>query len=426
MHTRGGVELTPPTEFLEGLEYDALPPVMVGELVTGFSGCDAADRGDAGRRTVLRNEQFERLHRVIFGGANPAAWVGLRVKVFAFPNTSTSVRETYNESREFMEATLHDHPHIGMCRAGTLKSTQHALDIFQHVVQLGLEGIVIVNPGVLYGAKDYVDDHGDLVGTCFKLKQKIVLPGAEFKKTWEKKDKWKDGVKQTEHEYTTTIGTEVVRFTDQQERKQGYSRIKYMEHAPGLGNTFPCQSGYRHMHFATPDDMSVMVPAKAIPKKDDTIDMILGYERGVGRIRSWDRAEDAKILEAASAAVRLYNPRPFRAEDMQTSVEADREVRSKRKASPDAVTLVSDSDKAPAADPHAPAQSSRHMPKNHIARIGRSNAGVYTKAPDAGGAKAATEHEREARHKNLKARGGLSDKRADISLMLRQLKIHCS
>jgi NAD(P)-dependent dehydrogenase (short-subunit alcohol dehydrogenase family) len=151
-----------------------------------------------------------------------------------------------------------------------------------------------------------------------------------------------------------------------------------------------------------------------------------GTRQVPGDFRSWDRAEDAKILEAASAAVRLYNPRPFRAEDMQTPVEADREVRSKRKASPDAVILVSDSDKAPAADPHAPAQSSRHMPKNHIARIGRSNAGVYTKAPDAGGAKAETEHEREARHKNLKARGGLSYKRADISLMLRQLKIHCS
>ena len=91
MHTRGGLQLTPPPGFLEGLEYDALPPVMVGELVTGFSGCDTADRGDTGARTVLRNQQFARIHRVIFGGADPLNWVGLRVKVFAFPNTSTSV-----------------------------------------------------------------------------------------------------------------------------------------------------------------------------------------------------------------------------------------------------------------------------------------------------------------------------------------------
>ena len=98
----------------------------------------------------------------------------------AVPNTSTSVSETYDESRVWMEATLHDHPHIGMCRAGELQSTQHALDIFARVVQLGLEGIVIVNPRVRYGAKDYVDRHGDLVGTFFKLKKKIVLPGQVF------------------------------------------------------------------------------------------------------------------------------------------------------------------------------------------------------------------------------------------------------
>ena len=313
MHTRGGLQLTPPPGFLDGLEYDALPPVMVGELVTGFSGCDTADRGDAGARTVLRNEQFARLHRVIFGGADPAAWAGLRVKVFAFPNTSTSVSKTYDESRVWMEATLHDHPHIGMCRAGELQSTQHALDIFARVVQLGLEGIVIVNPRVRYGAKDYVDGGGDLVGTCFKLKQKIVLPGMEFEKTGRTKDVWKDGVKQVEHEFTTTIGTEVVRFTDQQPRPTGHARIKYMEHAPGLGDSFPCQSGYRHMHFATPEDMSVMVPAKAMPTKDWIVDMILGYETRVGRTRSWDRAEDSETLEKASSAVHLYNPCPFRA-----------------------------------------------------------------------------------------------------------------
>ena len=124
---------------------------------------------------------------------------------------------------------------------------------------------------------------------------------------------WKDGKKQTEHEFTTTIVNEGVRFTDQQPRPTGHSRIKYMEHAPGLGDSFPCQSGYRHMHFATPEDMSVMVPPKAMPTKDWIIDMILGYETRVGRTRSWDRAEDRETLERASAAVHLYNPRPFHA-----------------------------------------------------------------------------------------------------------------
>ena len=77
MHTRSGRKLTPPRGFLEGLEKSmSLPPVMVGELVTCFTGCDAADRGDAGRRTVLRNEQFAIIHRVIFGGDDPLNWVG--------------------------------------------------------------------------------------------------------------------------------------------------------------------------------------------------------------------------------------------------------------------------------------------------------------------------------------------------------------
>jgi hypothetical protein len=118
----------------------------------------------------LRNEQFARLHRVIFGGGDPAAWEGLRVKVFAFPNTSTNVWKTYNESRVWMEATLKDHPHIGMCRTGEVQSTQHAIDVFRHVVQMGLEGIVIVNGDVLYGTKTTHNRHDDEVGTCFKLK----------------------------------------------------------------------------------------------------------------------------------------------------------------------------------------------------------------------------------------------------------------
>jgi hypothetical protein len=69
MHTRGGLKLTPPPGFLEGLQLSMQhPPVMVGELVTSFTGCDAADRTDVGRRTLLRNEQFTIIHRVNEGG----------------------------------------------------------------------------------------------------------------------------------------------------------------------------------------------------------------------------------------------------------------------------------------------------------------------------------------------------------------------
>jgi hypothetical protein len=233
--------------------------------------------------------------------------------VFAFPTSGLDVKTTYVKALEVMAKTLRDHPHIGMCRAGELQSTQHAIDIFERVVQLGLEGLVIVNPAVLYGAKDTVDRHDDLSGTFFKLKQKIVLPGMPFQKTGETKDVWKDGQKQVEHAFTTTIGKEVVRFTDLQARETGFSRIKCMEHAPGMGNSFPCQSGYRHMHFATPQDSSVLVPVKGALQSNHVIENILGWDYTVGCIPSWGRPEDREILEQlpASSLLRLYNPRPF-------------------------------------------------------------------------------------------------------------------
>lgn len=325
MHTRGGKQLTPPHGFLEGLERNMqLPAVMVGELVTSFTGCEAEDRGDAGRRNVLRNEQFARIHRVIERGDDPRAWVGLRVKLFAFPGSKKDVGETYVEMKEVMTSSLHNHPHIGMCRAGQLiikeirenEAVDMAIEIFEHVVQMGFEGIVIVNPRVRYGAKDYVDDYEELVGTFFKLKQKIVLPGAEFQKTGRIKEVWKDGKKQTEHVFTTKIDNEEVHFTDLQPRPTGHARIKYMEHVPGMGNTFPCQSGYRHMHFAQPDDMSVRVAVAGALTKNVIRDNILGVHPTVGRILNWERDTDRQMLEKLDPVLHLYNPRPFRATDI--------------------------------------------------------------------------------------------------------------
>jgi hypothetical protein len=312
MHTRGGTKLTPPPGFLEGLQLSMQhPPVMVGELVTSFTGCETSDRADAGQRTVLRNEHFAIIHRVLERGDDPRAWVGLRVKVFAFPTSRQSVRRTYETSKEVMAKTLHDHPHIGMCRAGELQSTQHAIDIFERVVQLGLEGIVIVNPDVPYGTKHTENRHDDRFGTCFKMKQKVVLPYRPFRNTGRSKDVWKDGTKQSEHQFTTEVHGNEVGFTDQQGRETGRSRLKYMEYAAGAGDTFPCQSDYRHMHFATHEDMSVMVPAKKVQAKNFPIQNILGWDASVDRIRSWDIDEDRHALQQGSNYVRLHNPRPF-------------------------------------------------------------------------------------------------------------------
>jgi hypothetical protein len=195
------------------------------------------------------------------------------------------------------------------------ETTKHAIDIFRRVVQLGLEGIVIVNPEVVYGQIDFVIQQDDLTGTFFKLKQKVVLPGMKFERTGPTKDVWKDGVKQVEKAFITTVDRQRVNFTDLQDRETGHERIKYMEYeyVPGMGNKFPCQSGYRHMHFAMPQDMSVMVPAEEVPERNWPVENILGWDGTVGRIRSWDRDEDRQELEQLplSSLIRLYNPRPF-------------------------------------------------------------------------------------------------------------------
>lgn len=149
-----------------------------------------------------------------------------------------------------MATTLQHHQHIGMCDTGKLRNTQHAIDIFNSVVQMGLEGIVIVDADEEYGT--LVDRHGDDAQLFFKLQQKIVLPWTQITQG-KKIDRWKDGAEHPEHIYTMqNENNEKIEFTDEQDRKTGsYVRIKYMEHAPGMTNNFPCQSGYSHAHCYT-------------------------------------------------------------------------------------------------------------------------------------------------------------------------------
>ena len=184
MRTRKDTFLNPPPAFLQGLEKNKeLPSFMVGELVTNFTGCAEDDRTDKDKRNKKRNEQFSKLIRVFKG--KKSVWDGLRVKIFSFPHSSMdmqhvhssrSMKATYEHYSKVMQKTLQYHPHIGMCRFGTLKNTQHAIDIFNSVVQMGLEGIVIVNADVQYGALTEPRT-GDNAKFFFKLKQKIVLKG---------------------------------------------------------------------------------------------------------------------------------------------------------------------------------------------------------------------------------------------------------
>ncbi len=101
-------------------------------------------------------------HRIIF-----------RVKVFAFPNNTMTMGQTFKFYRDTMLKTLKYHPHIGMCRARDLKSNEHAIVIFKRVVQMGPEGIVICKREVMYC--DNQNRADDDVGNFFKLKQNAIL-----------------------------------------------------------------------------------------------------------------------------------------------------------------------------------------------------------------------------------------------------------
>ena len=323
MHTRSGLLLTPPPEFLAGLERsEGLPNVMVGELVTSFTGCAEGDRADPGRRNVLRNEQFAIIHRVITAGDDAENWEGLRVKVFAFPTSKKPIGEAYEQYANVFEKTIDHHPHIGLCRAGLVPSTAAALEIFRCVVRLGLEGIVIVNSKVTYG-ETHIQENDDFLGTFFKLKQKIVQQGTKFYNWHQPRDVWKDGTKHVEHRFKTTVDGEEVFFTDQQDRATGHARIKYMEHVPGM-DRFPCRDGYRHMHFATREDMSVTVPVPVAgePAGLYVVLNILGWDQRVRRILTWDIAEDRTKLEGSPARLRMHNPRPFRMREAEEAAAA--------------------------------------------------------------------------------------------------------
>ena len=201
MRTRKNTLLFPPPAFLQGLEQNKeLPSFMVGELVTNFTGCAEELRSDTANHTKVRNKQFGKLIRVFYGGED--VWNGLRVKIFSFPHSSMdmedehssrSMQETYKHYSKVMQKTIQHHPHIGMCRFGTLKNTQHAIDIFNSIVQMGLEGIVIVNANAQYGALDDPRTGDNAENQLFfKLKQKIVLPGRQVTQV-KQIERWKDG-----------------------------------------------------------------------------------------------------------------------------------------------------------------------------------------------------------------------------------------
>jgi len=399
MRTRTEFLLKPPDGFLAGLETNtALPSVLIGELVTEWNVCEEKYRSSAETRGQRRNEQFAKIHKIFEGDKNKDNWFNLRVKVFAFPTAvtasgdNTTVGEQYDASVQCMQNSFHNHQHIGVCKFAEVKSTADAIRVFNLVVQMGLEGIVIVNPGVPYA---------DLDGNFFKLKQKIVsdkqqvTPLHGIKKIHPHK--------KTEYAYQTTIENETMRFFDQQPHtgefaKARHARIKWMEYVPEMAGKFPCnEAGYRHMHFATYEDMTVEVPVNGHMTYQDVheITEMLGGNAGVNIFNPQGfRGKAAPTGPRHPASVRVEKTKELApALSPHTAGPPDEATRTKSDThagdeASNPITIDSDSDQHPEQKKRKPADApdaagaagTRAFDTRHLSRVGRSNAGVHTHA----------------------------------------------
>ena len=274
LQTRKGVAYYPPLDFLSGLKKSTqLPDVMVGELITDEKCWDENGFGDIENRAVKRNQQFSKLAKIWWNKAHPEdtkqaerdldkntkAWTGLRIKIFSFPSPQNThnIRETYCQNFQKMCAAIHNHPWIGMCNMLKVRKDHPELiiDIFRRVVQMGLEGIVLVEPDVKYADLNHPEDK-----KFFKLKPKTVLPLRYYKPVHPFFQVKPDGTTK-EYTYETEVKGKKIRFHDLIEiQRRNYSRIKYMEFARDVHN-FQCHQGIRHTHFAQDDDMSMEVSA---------------------------------------------------------------------------------------------------------------------------------------------------------------------
>ncbi len=231
-------QLHPPLEFLQGLENNKeLPNLMLGELATAFRGCDLNERRDQNRRNKPRNFTFAEIGKVLTS-QDPRVWIGLRIMLFAFPLEDLPMDKAYTNYRDIMQKTFSHHPHIGMCQVHGLRSTKEAIQIFKMVVQMGLEGIVIVD-----SAKTYYE------GIFYKLKPKavqVVDCRPKFvNRIAQSQTSKKDYVNHTEYMYEVKEiilegdSKKKVLFKDQQCRNSHSVswhpvRIKWMEYVKGF------------------------------------------------------------------------------------------------------------------------------------------------------------------------------------------------
>jgi hypothetical protein len=276
MQTRKGVNIYPPSDFLSGLEKSTdFPSVMVGELITDKLCLNPQ----------MRNEQFLQLQKIWWNNKmqldtskasardddqNIKAWTGLRIKIFSFPRTRIgnieqipTIEQDYNENLKHFQTHIQNHPHIGMCRMKLVSnSPEEIIEVFESVVAQGHEGIVIVDPEMRYF--DLNDQKG-----IFKLKQKIVVRAKSTCIGEQTKNDKKTLL------YQTIINQKTVQFPDRVSRQIAHKhpRIKYMEEMnveSKLKNSYQLRNGFRHVHIAFNNDLSMEVQRKVSVDKGES------------------------------------------------------------------------------------------------------------------------------------------------------------
>ena len=287
MHTRSGNELHPPTSFLEHVSLDFPDGMeMEGELVfDSDQRCDKPSRVFVEKRIEKRTDDFKQLHfSSLRSTKNFRIWNGLRIVLFAFPQTGSSFFQSFTLGKPKIMESQEKHPHITVCKYRGLKSTEQAIEIFKSVVQMGCEGVIVRDPNAVYNTTIIEDKYKSDI---FKLKQKIVTE-SEQKFTQVGKPKMnKDGKEKEEFEYKVSAYKKndgdtacQITFCDWRKGNAGPDgiitmKLKYHEKATSKMGVWDLNEiGMRHTCFATAADLSFEVEAEIDPKMKDIVELI--------------------------------------------------------------------------------------------------------------------------------------------------------
>jgi hypothetical protein len=284
MSTRSGVQLHPPTSFLQHLP-TTFPKGMEIEAELVFDSnqmCEPPDRSDAKKRITKRTLDFAKLHiSSLRSTKDLSGWNGMRLVLFAFPLKEKTFEQSFQEGSAIIQASQEQHPHISTCKYETVESTEKTIQIFQSVVQMGLEGIILRKKTSVY------QNTSDTSTSIYKMKQKIVTIRTQKFKQIGQVRMTRDGRVRPEREY------EVINFNDEDSRQtckftdsrdppppdpngNYMKRLKWHERATSKMNVWDLNYlGIRHLCFATDLDLSFEVQPNANPEQEDKVMQML-------------------------------------------------------------------------------------------------------------------------------------------------------